>query len=287
MSYTKVTPTAAEVAEFTKAKGRKPSVGMVACTHCGKRIWNSGLGRGAHSRSKSCAGNQTASPRQHSRETEKKMDTTANTIEVGQRYRSVDSGHIVIVTRVTPAPGFVYATNETDGFCGAYLSEDFAEAVAEGRLVPVEPSPARIANVLADWEGRKIVLPGGRVATVGEHDRDNRMVRLACVRGLSIDAAWYPDVDIWNGLENGTILTPDQITAQAKADAPTVYAPKIGDRVAITGGLRAGRTGTVDKTGEYSSGVRVKLDKPLTSGGRVRKAVWIFPVDLALLPAAN
>lgn len=50
--YTNVEPTAAEIAQFRKARGYAPGVGRGSCDTCGKRIWISGLGIASHERSK-------------------------------------------------------------------------------------------------------------------------------------------------------------------------------------------------------------------------------------------
>jgi hypothetical protein len=48
--YTRVVPTGEEVAEHMKRHGRQPATYRYECKECGKRLWGSGLGIGAHNR---------------------------------------------------------------------------------------------------------------------------------------------------------------------------------------------------------------------------------------------
>lgn len=48
--FERVTPTAEEVEEYRTRRGFAPPVYRVRCTRCGKRLWGSGLGIGAHRR---------------------------------------------------------------------------------------------------------------------------------------------------------------------------------------------------------------------------------------------
>lgn len=48
--FTHVTPTQAEIDDYVRRNGRRPSQYRVACAYCGTRIWGSGLGIGSHRR---------------------------------------------------------------------------------------------------------------------------------------------------------------------------------------------------------------------------------------------
>lgn len=50
MGEHRVKATPEEVAEFVRKYGYRPTVHRVACDKCGKRLWNGGLGIGAHRR---------------------------------------------------------------------------------------------------------------------------------------------------------------------------------------------------------------------------------------------
>ena len=52
--YTRVPFTRQEWKQYVDKKGRPPVVHRVACDHCGKRLWGSGLGIGSHN--KACPG---------------------------------------------------------------------------------------------------------------------------------------------------------------------------------------------------------------------------------------
>lgn len=48
--FTYVTPTNDEVAEYRRRNHRDPAMYRLVCDRCGRRIWGSGLGVGAHRR---------------------------------------------------------------------------------------------------------------------------------------------------------------------------------------------------------------------------------------------
>jgi hypothetical protein len=52
--YQRVVATAEEIAAFVAKKGYEPVVYRVQCSNCGARLWGSGLGIGAHDRSRKC-----------------------------------------------------------------------------------------------------------------------------------------------------------------------------------------------------------------------------------------
>lgn len=60
--YTTVTATSAELSAWRAKNPNRPqpSTRRLQCNFCDKRIWGSGLGVGAHNRSKACAAKQTA-----------------------------------------------------------------------------------------------------------------------------------------------------------------------------------------------------------------------------------
>jgi hypothetical protein len=54
VKYRRTVPTPEEIAEHVERYGRRPGTYRYECRECGKRLWGSGLGLGAHNRSKAC-----------------------------------------------------------------------------------------------------------------------------------------------------------------------------------------------------------------------------------------
>lgn len=134
----------------------------------------------------------------------------------------------------------------------------------------IERRAARIANVLADWKGKEIVLKDGRRVVVCEHRHG--IVRLAITAGPNTgESVWRNDAEIWYGLEHGEILTPGQTVTVTPIDATPA------ETIALLNDLAAEQDRAVSM-----------LDTMLTVDGRTPESIaYVARAALRLMADSN